>query len=136
MAIDWKTYRQNVTVQAAPSRKKRTQEEKLGELAPFAIGEIYRGEKVTIDDCAKHLGDKTTNSAATLLGRGVGGSGGANVWVFKKEILPCKDNVILLSKFLSDAGFAQLLEDLGLTEEEFINKVEGMPEASAIIATA
>ena len=76
MAIDWKTYRQNVTVQAAPSRKKRTQEEKLGELAPFAIGEIYRGEKVTIDDCAKHLGDKTTNSAATLLGRGVGGGGG------------------------------------------------------------
>ena len=125
--------KQKLSDAAAPRRKKRTQQDKLRELAPFIIEQLLKAERVTLQDCAQFVGDRSTNSVATTLGRGTGGGGGANAWMFNGEVVACSENIAIFVRFLSAAAEEQLLKRLNATEEEFVKKAGGLPSGKVVL---
>ncbi len=85
--------KQSLSTEAAPRRQKRTQQQTLQALAMFLLVRLIKGVRTTLHDCAEEVGHKSTNALATALGRGTGGSGGANAWVFNGEIVECQENI-------------------------------------------
>ncbi len=88
----------------------------------------------TLKEMANLVGDRVTNSVATILGQGIGGengAGGAGLWRdHTGAIRPIQENIVLMMRFASPTDREAMLKRRGETPQEFAAAVRALPCAA------
>ena len=112
-------------------RRKSSQGEKLRTVAVLAFATFLKEGRIpTRKECAEEVGDDTTNSISTMLGRGMNARGGAQTHRDAHgEMLLVYDNLRRLGDYLADGDLEKVLDETGTTEDELRQKLLGLPQA-------
>jgi hypothetical protein len=114
----------------APSRtsnKGLSQSERLAMFAPIIMTNCFYGQATPLADLATMAGYKRTNTAATTVGKGVGGKGGPRLHTLNGSVLACRENPGLIGQHLTEPAEIEMLKQLGVTKEQFAAAISELP---------
>jgi hypothetical protein len=104
--------------------------DKLALMACPVIEGCITGNPPSLRELADLCQDRVTNSVATVLGAGISGEGGANLYRDRHGSIRCvQENPILMARFARTADIEAMLARRGETAEEFAEAVAALPKA-------
>lgn len=122
-------------VQAVPApKKKRTrQKDTLSAFSKLILAAFHEGNDCPLRELADSVGQERTNAVATACGAGVGGKGGANLWMVNGVVIRCQENAALAAEFMTEDATNELVDSLGIDFDDFVDSMLSLPSVSAAL---